>query len=132
MIEPSPEAVAELSKLRRRDLLSISKRLGRLKSRSWGRWFAAVGLALFGAVIGGGFGLIPFLGADPGPSDTGKIAYFALMLIALILAVVCGLATLATEDERADSIAAIKEDLDDLLGAYKSTGSEETASARGS
>jgi hypothetical protein len=112
-------AIAEVGNLRHRELMTIAKRLGRLSVWRWDRWFAGAGLLLAGAAVGGGFALIPFLGASPGPSNESKTLYIALLLAAALLAMVCGGASLAIGSEREDSVTAIKEDLDSLLSAYE-------------
>jgi hypothetical protein len=76
---------------------------------------------MFGAVLGGGFGLVPFLSADPGPSHSQRLAYFGLLGVAALSGIGFGLAGLAIKGERDDSVAAIKEDLDDLLDPYGSS-----------
>jgi hypothetical protein len=112
-------AIAEVGNLRHRELITIAKRLGRLSMWRWDRWFAGAGLLLAGAAMGGGFALIPFLGASPSPSNESATLYISLLGTAVLLTIACGVASLAVGSEREDSVAAIKEDLDSLLSAYE-------------
>jgi hypothetical protein len=118
LLRRSRESTAELQGLRGEELTSISRRLGRLSKSRWDRWFTGAFGLLLGGVLGGCFGLIPFLTANPGPSSKAKVIYFGSLGFILVVALVCGLASLAVKAQRDDSVAAIKEDLDTLLAAY--------------
>ena len=111
---PDPAYVAEVSKLRRHELQSLSNRLGDVTRREWARaWNAACALGLGGA-IGGTFGLLGL----QNPTHTQKVHYWIAIGTALVLTVVCGLASLNVSTERADSVGNIKRDLDKMLEAY--------------
>ena len=127
VLEPKPEALHEAGGLRIRELRTISLRLGRMGKRQWDRWFAGAAILLLGGVIGGGIGLVPFLSYKPSPSSSSKVLYIVLLVAALLLAAVCGLARLAIRSEREDSCEAIKKDLDTLLGAYEGDEDEKPA-----
>jgi hypothetical protein len=118
VIRRSPESLAELQGLRGEELTSISKRLGRLSGSRWDRWFGGAFVLLLGGVIGGGFALIPFLSTNPAPSAKAKIIYFGALALCSVVALVCGFAALAIKGERDESVTAIREDLDRILGTY--------------
>jgi hypothetical protein len=112
------EAVRELGGLRGEELMEVSRRLGRMSKRRWDRWFTGAGVLLAGGLIGGAFGLIPFLTANPGPTAKAKIIYLGALAASFVLAVVCGLASLGIKGQREDSVTAIKEDFDRMLRTW--------------
>src|SRR5712692_7080107 len=103
VLEPRPEALHEAGRLRIRELKSISNRLGRMGKRQYDRAFSAAALLLLGGVVGGGFGLVPFLSTNPSPSHPARVYYFGLLSFAFILGVACTLARFAIKSEREDS-----------------------------
>ncbi len=58
MIRPEPDYAAQLTELRRRDLESVSDRLGCMSKFQWDRFWGAGTLLLFGGAIGGVFGIL--------------------------------------------------------------------------
>jgi hypothetical protein len=121
IVVPKPEAIAEMAGIRQSELQTISARLGRVCEPSRARWFAGAAVLALGGAVGGGFGLIPFLSTTPAPSSSATILYAALVGVGLVAALLCGLAYRALHVERADSVGAIKEDLDRMLAAYEDT-----------
>jgi hypothetical protein len=59
LIEPSEEHAAELGSVRRRDLMALSKRLGRVEAPPKGRWWLLAAQLLLGAALGAGIGALP-------------------------------------------------------------------------
>lgn len=117
VLKPSEEAVTELSQVRRGDLQSLSSRLGALekapRSRKWnGAAVIFVSVALGSLVTG-----IPLL-SQADVTAPVLIAYIAAIVLCVALAVASGLAGRSLKDERADSVSAIKAELDRLLAAY--------------
>ena len=116
VLQPRPEAIQELAGMRHRELLVLSDRLGRMSNKKWDRVFTGLALLFAGGVLGGGFGLIPFLAAEH--TKVQSRAYVAAIVVAVAIAILCALASLAVKSEREDSCEAIKADLDKILGAY--------------
>lgn len=112
---PDPAQVAVMVKMRRRELLNISRRLGRLDNRPRSRFYEAAATLFAGAVLGGGFGLIPFLDQKPNPGTVDRLIYFGLMVLAGVVAYLCWRASRDTDAERSDTVDAIKDDLDQLM-----------------
>lgn len=112
---PDPAQVAEIAKMRRRELVAISKRLGRLDNRPRGRRWEVVATLLAGGVIAGGVGLLPFLEQAKNPSTVDRLIYFGTLGLMAIGAYVCWRASRDMGDERTDTVRAIKDDLDQLL-----------------
>jgi hypothetical protein len=112
---PDPAQIATMVKMRRRELLSISRRLDRVKNKPRGRAYEIAATLLVGGVIGGAFGLLPFLAQRPNPDTVDRFIYFGLLGVGLLLARVCWRAASDMSEERTDTVAAIKEDLDHLL-----------------
>lgn len=102
-------------KMRRRELLGISKRLGRVDNKPRGRGWEIAATLLIGGVLGGAFGLLPFLDQTPNPGTVDRLIYFGLLGFGVLLARLCWRAAKDTDGERADTVAAIKEDLDQLM-----------------
>jgi len=114
IIKPSPHFLAELSKLRRRDLVSISKRLGRISKFPWRQLWAGASLLLFGGAVGGILGLM----ALQTPTGTQKLKFGLAIGISLGAAILCGAAWFSTKAQRDDSVKAIKAELDEILEAF--------------
>jgi hypothetical protein len=110
-----PAQVAEVRDMRRRELMTISRRLGRLDRRPRGQLYDWAGTLLLGGAVGGGFGLIPFLEQKPNPDTVDRLIYFGLLGVAVLVAYVCFRAARDARAERADTVVAIKEDLDELM-----------------
>src|SRR4051794_36103338 len=85
VLQPDPVSVATMSDLRHREVLTISTRLGRMASPSKVNRYGWAGSILIGAVLGGGFGLIPFFSQTPRPSQLAQVIYLGLLAFALIL-----------------------------------------------
>lgn len=118
ILQRNPAEIAVLSDVRHSEMRGISTRLGRLCNRKVDseRGFAAVALILFGGLAGGVFGAFPLWAASP--SHQTKVYYLLALSLALLLGVVCLIARLAVRIERIESIEAIKDDLDEMLGGY--------------
>jgi hypothetical protein len=112
---PDPAQVAVMAEMRRRELLGISKRLGRVDKKPRGRLYEVIAILFAGGLLGGAFGLLPFLAQKPSPSVVDKLIYFGLLGFAAAIAFVCWRASKDTDAERTDTVVAIKEDLDQLL-----------------
>jgi hypothetical protein len=116
-LHPDSRDIAEVFGMRWRELDSISKRLERMAKFRWDKVFTGLFVLLLGGSAGAAFGLIPFLATKP--SAHSKHEYLFLIGIAIIVAALCGIASLCIKGERDDSVAAIKEDLDTLLKPYR-------------
>jgi len=90
-----------------------------MSTRRWDEWFRGAAILLLGGVLGGAFGLIPFLSTDPSPSRASKVVYFGLLGVGVLLSAICGAAGLAIKSERDESVSSIKEAVDDLLKPYE-------------
>jgi hypothetical protein len=101
--------------MRRRELLTISRRLGRVDRFSRANIFGAVGTLFAGAALAGAFGLFPFLSQKENPDLSARLIYFGSLGAAVLIALLCGIGFLVARKERSDTVAAIKEDLDELL-----------------
>lgn len=101
--------------MRRRELLGISRRLGRVDKRPRGRVYELAATLVAGGMIGGAFGLIPFLDQTPNPGTVDRLIYFGLLGVAALIAYVCLRASKDAGAERSETVVAIKEDLDQLL-----------------
>ena len=116
---PDPDAVAELAGgFRLAELRSISDRLGRMSKRQWDKAFAAIALLFAGGVIGGGFGLVPFLSTTPPPGHASKWLYYGLLIAAGVVSAICTVARFAIRSEREDSCTAIKSEVDAIVSRY--------------
>lgn len=114
-----PEAVVELAQVRRRELESLSERLARVGAVNRARpWSAAAGGLVsvgLGALIAG----VPLLSSTSRWDAWVIPAYAAAIAVTFSVAAICGFAARGIRFERADSVAAIKGDLDALLDAYE-------------
>jgi hypothetical protein len=108
-ILPPAGDIAEHAKLRRREMASISERLGRLPRMPWSRVWGGLAAILFGAAIGGA---VSALQLSP---HTDKGIYWGIVGGTFLFGLIAVMAALATNDERSDSVSAIKADLDRLL-----------------
>lgn len=124
VLEPKADQVAELGSVRRRDLVGLSQRLQRVEAPPRGRWFLVVAQLLLGAALGSAVAGIPLLSSTVDLDAWVRPTYIAATAACVVLAVVCFLAYRSTREQRADSITAIKEDLDGLLAAYEPLPSE--------
>ena len=108
-IHPPADDIAEHRKIRKREMASISERLGHLpkvpRSQVWG----ALAAILFGGAVGGA---IAALEMSP---HTNKVIYWLVIGGIFLGGALAAGASLTTHEERADSITAIKADLDRLL-----------------
>ena len=97
---------------------TISDRLGRLCGHKvdLAAVFATAALLVAGGIVGGLIGLFPFLSSSP--AHTTKVYYGITLIVAAVFAILLWLARLAIKKERAESIQAIKEDLDKILTSY--------------
>lgn len=112
VVEPMPHAIAEVGRLRMRELRNISDRCGRFP-----RWpMAAIWWAAAAILLGAALGALP-AGTQLDPK-TDHTIYWALTVGALIAGVLCLVAGFTTHTERVESISSIKEDLDKLLDVY--------------
>src|ERR1700722_5066128 len=111
---PDPEQVAALD-MRRRELLTISNRLGRVDRFSRANAFGAAGTLFAGGALAGTFGLYAFLAQKPNPDLAARLIYFGSLGIAVLVAGLCFLGFVAARTERSDTVGAIKEDQDELL-----------------
>ena len=119
ILRAHPDALALVGDTKLSELKAISRRLGRMSKWKWDRFFVGAMLLFLGGAIGAGVGLVPFLSSTPPPSHVARREYIALVIIAGVIGIVCGVACLAAKSERDDATEAIKEDLDELLAAYE-------------
>src|SRR5713226_1399235 len=107
VLRRDPSTLALLSDLRHSEVLPISTRLGRISNHKWesDRFFGALAVLFFGGALGGLIGAFPFFGTHP--THAAKVAYVATLLVAVFIAILCGVARLCVRSERAESVAAI-------------------------
>lgn len=108
-IHPPAEDIAEHAKIRKREMAPISERLGRLPKIPRARIWAGIAAVLYGGVFGGVLAALQM-----GP-NTNKVIYWMVVGGSFLLALVASAAAATTHGERADSVHAIKTDLDRLL-----------------
>jgi hypothetical protein len=125
---PSPEAIAEVRKMRYADLLTMSRRLERVACLGRAKWYASAAWACVGAGIGAALALIPLLGADL--DDWVMTAYICAVITLFIVSKLFAKAAEDVRDASADSVEAIKADLDILLNAYDPQGLVRTSLVR--
>lgn len=106
------EAVAEL-RIRHSELKSVSERLDHVAATSRAKKWELRSQVAFGALGGGGVGLIPFLAVRP--PAVASAAYVAVLVVVLLLSLNYSNAAEDVAAERADSILAIKEHIDNTM-----------------
>lgn len=109
-IHPDPDDIAEYAKLRRREMESISERLGRLPKIPWSQIWGGIAAIAIGGAVGAALAALQMNPA------TNKGIYWGIVGGTIALGFLAGFAAYTTHDERADSVRAIKDDLDRLLG----------------
>jgi hypothetical protein len=112
LVDRPVEAVAEL-RIRHSELKSISERLDHVAALSRAKKWELRSQVTFGALGGGFIGLVPFLAV--GPPLIASAAYVAVLVVALILSLTYSGAADDVSAERADSILAIKEHIDNTM-----------------
>lgn len=111
VVEPPAHDIAEFRGLRRRELDPISERLGRFRKMPWARLWGAVSSLLIGGAVGGAVAAVQM------DAETDKALYWGVVGAAFIIGLLAAAAAFTTNDERADSVGCIKEDLDRLLAS---------------
>ncbi len=111
---PRPEHGATVA-MRRRELLTISRRLGRVDERPRGRLWEVAATLLAGSVTAGAIGLIPFLGQQANPDTVERLIYFGLLGVGVGAAYLCFRASRHIKEANSDTVLAIKADVDLLL-----------------
>lgn len=113
-----PEEVVELAQLRRREVVALSDRLARVASEGRAKPWSAAGSILVS--VGGGalIAAVPLLSSTERWDSWVVPTYAVAVVILFVLSALCWLAARTVRLERADSVAAIKIDLDRLLDAY--------------
>lgn len=111
IVEPRAQDIAEFRGLRRRELGSISDRLGRFRKMPWARLWGNLSTLLIGGAVGGA------VAAAQMDAETDKVLYWGVVVVVLLIGLVAAGAAFTTNDERTDSVANIKEDLDRLLAS---------------
>ena len=114
----SPESIATVTELRYDELQIVSTRLGRLTGTPKGKGWAPLGWALLGAGLGGVVAAVPTFAGSQSLPMWATALYVAVVLFTLISAATCALAHRTTDEERAESVGAIKEDFDAMLATY--------------
>jgi hypothetical protein len=112
LVERAYEVRAEM-KVRHIELKSISERLDHVAAVSRAQRWGVRSQLLFGGLAGGVIGFIPFIASGPGLPFV--IAYLVALAAALILAALHRDAATDIAAERADSILAIKEHIDNTM-----------------
>jgi hypothetical protein len=101
-------------------MAGIRNRLRRLEEAISGAWFAPLGLLLLGAAAGGAVAGIPLFGSsDAKLKSWVEPVYWSAIGVCVFVGLLCLLAHRAVGEQRADSIAAIREDCDELLKRYE-------------
>lgn len=111
--------MAELGRVRRRDMLNLSDRLGRLTEEGRGRWFGPAAGVLVGAGLGALVTGIPLLNSNENWDPWVIPLYLCATIVLFLFAGVCGLALRSVKAQRADSVASIKYDLDSWMAEYE-------------
>lgn len=124
VLHPKPEDVAELGRIRRRELQSLTDRLGRVEARPRSRVWNGAGAVLVSTSLGALLAGIPLLSSTADWDDWVIPVYAAAIGVALLVGGLCFRAARSMRDERADSVADIKTDLDRLLAAYEQPGAQ--------
>lgn len=100
-------------RVRHVELKSISERLDHVEAVSRANKWGIRSQLLFGGFGGGAIGFIPFIAS--GPALVFIVVYVAIVLLALVLAALQRDAATDIAAERADSILAIKEHIDNTM-----------------
>lgn len=119
LVYARPEEVAELAQLRRRELDVLSERMARVASEGRARPWAGAASAFVSVGLGALIAGVPLLSSTSSWDGWVVPSYAAAVGMSFVLACICWLAARAVRFERADSVAAIKNDLDRLLDAYE-------------
>jgi hypothetical protein len=113
LLDRSPDQIAELKNVRHSELKSISERLDNVSEVSRaGRWESRSQLT-GAAAVGGAIGFLPFLAEKP--SKPAALAYVAIVALAFVAAWLFSKAASDVRAERADSVAAIKAQIDNNI-----------------
>jgi hypothetical protein len=128
-IPRDPAAKAALEDLRLGELTTVQKGLGQMCRRQreerwwrrvfmveWDRVFGTLALLLWGAVIGGGIGFIPFREADP--SQTMHRVYIAALAIVGLLALFASLARMGVKSKEMVSLVFLYEHVTDIIDSF--------------
>lgn len=100
----------------------LSDRLARLKNAGHNRVWTNAGVTLLSVGLGALLAGIPLLSSTSHWDSWVMPVYASSVGVAFLLAGLCWLAARSIRRERADSVAAIKTDLDRLLDAYEEPG----------
>jgi hypothetical protein len=120
-VRRSASAIAEVEHLRHSEMQSISDRLGRIGDFPWASMWITAATLMGGAVVGGLFGLIPFL-ATKQENET-ELVYLVALGVGVVLTILCLAGAWTTHEERSESIASIKTDFDThILGTFDRPG----------
>jgi|GEM_PF-6809973 len=125
-LSPDPKALATVEDLRLSELQGIHSKLGRVckadRQHWWSRieWdavFGALAVLFFGGVIGGAIALVPFLASSP--THRTRIEYYAVLIVGFFLALLCVVARSAIRAERVASVAAIHNEVGEIVTRYE-------------
>lgn len=126
VVAARPEDVAELGQLRRRELEVLSDRLGRVGVPEPGSRWSNAGVVSVSVALGGLVAGIPLLNSRSEWDSWVIPVYAGIVAVLLLVAGLCALAGRSVHEQHAESVAAIKTDLDRLLSAYEMTALGET------
>ncbi len=119
LLKPRQDAIDELSNVRHSEMLSISQRLGRIPTRSKASSFATAANTFASAGLGALLAGILLMQSKERVAAWVAILYWAAVGVTFILSAVCALAARSIDQQRTESISAIKEDFDAFLAAYQ-------------
>lgn len=119
VVSARPEAVAELGQLRRRELEVLSDRLGRVDQPDRATRWTSAGVVWLSVALGALVAGIPLLNSRSNWDGWVIPVYASAIGVSLLIAALCGLAGRSVRRARAESVTAIKTDLDSLLSAYE-------------
>jgi hypothetical protein len=119
LLQPSQAAIAEMARVRHKDMLSLSERLGRVQRESRATPYDKAATGSFWAAIGAVVAAIPLLGSAEDIELWSLLLYGVVIAMFFVVALICRLACRSITAERADSVKAIKGDLDGWIASYQ-------------
>jgi hypothetical protein len=117
VIPPRPDAVAEVSGVRRRDLEDLHDRMSHLSHPLRGRFWEPTGKLLLGAALAGFVAGVPLSGGR-GNASWVVPTYWAIVCVLVLLGLICVAAARTLRGQNEDSLASIASALRRLLDAY--------------